>query len=478
MPDQAVRVRFPPSPTGLLHVGSARTALYNWLFARHTGGVLVLRFEDTDRARSTPEAIDQALRVLEWLGIDWDEGPTRQTERMDEYVAIARRLVADGNAYPCYCTAEELDAERADRQKRGVPLVYSGRCRRLSDDERAAFEAEGRVPAIRLMFEPAGETVIEDLVRGVVRWDNALQGDFIILRSDGTPTYQFANPVDDIDAAVNHVLRGEDLLSSTPRQLAVYRALGAPEPRFAHLPMILGPDKKKLSKRHGAVSVEEFRDRGYLSDAVVNYLALIGWSFDDKTTVMTRDELIERFTLERVNASPGVFDATKLEWLNGEHLRLLTAGRFTAELQRYLELRESALAAHPERVAEVAPIVQEKLRELAQFESFAGFLFGPARYDEEAVRRAVDDPDAPRALESARTALEQVAAWDAGSIEEALRGACEETGLKPRVLFGPIRVAISGRTVAPGLFESLQLLGREESLARIAELGRRFVTEG
>jgi glutamyl-tRNA synthetase len=211
---------------------------------------------------------------------------------------------------------------------------------------------------------------------------------------------------------------------------------------------------------------------------MVNYLALLGWSFDDKTTVMTRDELVERFTLERVNPSPGVFDAAKLEWLNGEHLRLLSPGRFTAELQRYLELRGSPLAADADRVAEVAPIVQEKLRELSQFESFAGFLFGPVRYEEDAVGRVVDDPDSPRALESARTALEQVAEWDAGSIEDALRGACEETGLKPRVLFGPVRVAISGRTVAPGLFESLQLLGREESLSRIGALGRRFVTEG
>ena len=478
MPSEAVRVRFPPSPTGLLHVGSARTALYNWLYARHTGGVLVLRFEDTDRARSTPEAIDQALRVLEWLGIDWDEGPTRQTERMDHYAATAERLVADGRAYPCYCTAEELEAERSERQKQGLPLTYSGRCRRLTEAERRKFEEEGRKPAIRLIFDPAGETVIEDVIRGVVRWDNALQGDFIILRSDRTPTYQFANPLDDIAASITHVLRGEDLLSSTPRQLAVYRAMGATEPRFGHLPMILGPDKKKLSKRHGAVSVEEFRDRGYLPDAVVNYLALIGWSFDDRTTVMTREELVERFSLERVNASPGVFDEAKLQWLNGEHLRLLTPGRFAAELQRYLDLEGSPLAAQAERVAEVAPIVQEKLRELSQFEAFAGFLFGPVEYDEEAVRRVVDDPDAPRALESARAALEGVTDWNAASIEEALRAACEETGLKPRVLFGPVRVAISGHTVAPGLFESLELLGRDESLARIAALGRRFVTEG
>jgi glutamyl-tRNA synthetase len=473
-----IKVRFPPSPTGLLHVGSARTALYNWLFARHTGGTLVLRFEDTDRARSTDEAIEQALRVLEWLGIDWDEGPTRQSERMDVYRETAERLISEGKAYRCYCTPAELDEERTRRQKAGEPVIYSGRCRRLTAVERDAFEAEGRPSAVRLHVDPAGETVIEDVVRGTVRWENALLGDHIILRSDGTPTYQFANPVDDIADGITHVVRGEDLLSSTPRQLAAYRALGAPEPVFAHLPMILGPDKKKLSKRHGAVSVEEFRDRGYLPSAMRNYLALIGWSFDDKTTVMTTPELIERFSLERVNTSPGVFDPAKLEWLNGEHLRMLTPEEYVRELQSYLERVGSPLAQHPERVAEVAPIVQEKLRELAQFESFAGFLFGPVTYEDEAVRRVVDDPDAPRAVESAKASLEALPEWTAAAIEEALRAACHETGLKPRVLFFPLRVAISGRTVAPGLFESLELLGRDESLARIDALGRKFTLEG
>jgi len=459
-------------------VGSARTALFNWLFARHTGGRLVLRFEDTDRARSTDEAIDQALRVLEWLGIDWDEGPARQSERMDVYRETAERLIAEGSAYRCYCTPEELDAERARRQAAGEPVIYSGRCRRLTDEERAAFEAEGRPSAVRLHVDPAGETAIEDVVRGAVRWENALLGDHIILRTDGTPTYQFANPLDDIEDGITHVVRGEDLLSSTPRQLALYRALGAPEPVFAHLPMILGPDRKKLSKRHGAVSVEEFRDRGYLPSTMRNYLALIGWSFDDKTTVMTTPELVERFTLERVNTSPGVFDPAKLEWLNGEHLRMLQPDEYARELQSYLERIGSPLAEQSGRVAEVAPIVQEKLRELSQFESFAGFLFGPPSYDDEAVGRVVDDPDAPRALESAKAALETVGDWNREAIEQALRAACDETGLKPRVLFGPVRVAISGRTVAPGLFESLELLGRDESIARIDALGRRFTLEG
>src|SRR3954447_9674625 len=358
MPERPVKVRFPPSPTGLLHVGSARTALYNWLYARHTGGSLVLRFEDTDRARSTDEAVDRALRVLEWLGIDWDEGPIRQTERLHMYGEIAERLVSEGSAYRCYCTPEQLEAERKQRQAAQLPLIYSGRCRDLTAEQREAFEAEGRTHAVRMLFDPAGETVIEDLVRGVVQWDNALQGDFIIIRSDGSPTYQFANPFDDIDAGITHVLRGEDLLSSTPRQLAVYRARGAAEPRFGHLPMILGPDKKRLSKRHGAVSVEEFRDRGYLAEAMRNYLALIGWSFDDKTTVMSTDELVERFSLERISSSPGVFDPAKLEWLNGEHLRRLSPQAFADELQEYLQRSGSPLASQPDRVAEVAPIVQ------------------------------------------------------------------------------------------------------------------------
>jgi glutamyl-tRNA synthetase len=460
-----VKVRFPPSPTGLLHVGSARTALYNWLFARHVGGLLVLRFEDTDRERSTDAAIDQALRVLEWLGIDWDEGPHRQAQRLDRYTEVAERLIAQGHAYRCDCTTAQLDAERSAAQRAGRPYIYSGRCR-------SRDLPPGDRTAIRLVVPVEGETVIEDVVRGTVRWENALVGDHVIVRSDGTPTYQFANPVDDIDQGVTHVVRGEDLLSSTPRQLALYAALGAPEPVWAHLPMILGPDKKKLSKRHGAVSVEEFRDRGYLPEALRNYLALLGWSFDDHTTVMTTPELVERFTLERVNKSPAVFDFQKLEWLNGEHLRMLSPQAYTAALRDHLAFRGSPLAQRPERVAEAAPLVQEKLRELGQFEEFAGFLFGPAELDPEAWRKVTDDPDAPRALAAARARLEQVDGWATDAIEQALREACQDTDLKPRVLFTPVRVALCGRTVAPGLFESLEVLGREESLDRITTAER------
>jgi glutamyl-tRNA synthetase len=457
----------PPSPTGWFHVGNARTMLFNWLYARHTGGRVVLRFEDTDRARSTEEAIGQAEDVLRWLGIDWDDGPHRQTQRLDLYAAAAAELVEGGAAYPCYCPAEELAAERERRQAAGLPLIYSGRCRDLTAEDRAAREAAGLPHVIRLAMPADGTSAIDDVVRGRVEWDNSLLGDHVIFRSDGTPTYLFANPFDDIGMGITHVIRGEDLLPSTPRQLAVYAALDAAPPTYAHLPMVLGTDKKKLSKRHGAVSVEEFRDRGVLSQALVNYLALVGWSFDDHTTMMTVRELVERFSLERVNASPGVFDPEKLEWLNGEHLRALPPAEFAASLQRYLEDTGSPLAEQPERVAEVAPIVQEKLRTLGQFAGFAGFLFGPVEVDSDAWARVEGDAAAPRSLTAAREALVGVAGWNADEIHAALAAACEKKGVKPRVLYTPVRVALTGKTVAPGLYESLELLGREESLARI-----------
>jgi glutamyl-tRNA synthetase len=471
--NRPVSVRLPPSPTGLLHVGSARTFVYNWLFARGVGGRVVLRFEDTDTERSTDGAIDQALRVLGWLGIDWDDGPYRQTERFQLYADAASRLVASGAAYRCYCTGAELEAERERRRVAELPLIYGGRCRTLEPAQQAAFDAEGRGFAIRLAVPEAGTTSIVDVVRGAVEWDNALLGDHVIVRSDGSPTYQFANPFDDIDMGITHVIRGEDLLSSTPRQLALYAALGAEPPTYCHLPMVLGTDKKRLSKRHGAVSVEEFRDRGVIADALVNYVALVGWSYDDHTTYMTRDELRERFTLERVNRSPGVFDPDKLEWLNGEHLRALDVGAFTALLLEHLRRSGSPLAEQPTRVAEAAPLAHEKLRLLAQFEGLCGFLFGPVEIEPSAWDKIAADPGAAQSLAAVLAELDGVAEWRAGAIEVALRAACDATGLKPRVVFTPVRVAITGGTVSPGLYESLELLGRDESLARIrAAAGR------
>lgn len=462
-----IRVRLPPSPTGLLHVGSARTFIFNWLYARGRAGRVVLRFEDTDRDRSTDGAIEQALRVLGWLGIDWDEGPFRQTDRLDLYAGAVVGLVAADRAYPCYCTVEELAAERGRREAAGLPLIYNGRCAALTPDDRAAFEAEGRPYAVRLRVPGSGTTAIDDLIRGHVEWENALLGDHVIVRSDGMPTYQFANPFDDIQMGVTHVARGEDLLASTPRQLALYDALDAGAPTYAHLPMVLGTDRKRLSKRHGASSVEEWRDRGILPDALVNYLALVGWSWDDHTEYMTREQLVERFDLARVNPSPAVFDPEKLEWLNGEHLRALAPDAFAAAVLEHLRHAGSQLAAEPKRVAEVAPLVQEKLRLLSQFEGLAGFLFRPVEMRPEAWQKVAADPGAVGSLAAAREALAGVDEWRAPAIEAALRGACERTGQKPRVLFAPVRVAISGSTVSPGLYESLELLGRDSSLERI-----------
>jgi glutamyl-tRNA synthetase len=455
----------PPSPTGLFHVGTVRTMLFNWLFARGRGGRVVLRFEDTDTARSTDAAVDHAEATLRWLGIDWDDGPYRQTQRYDLYRAAAEELIASGAAYRCYCTEDELKAERAQRQADGRPLIYGGRCR--DPAVRDALAAGGRRSVVRLALPTTGMTVIEDAVHGRVEWENALQGDHVILRSDGSPTYQFANPFDDIQMGVTHVIRGEDLMPSTPRQLALYRALGAPEPTFAHLPMVLGPDKRRFSKRHGAVSVEEFRDAGVIADALINYLALVGWSFDDHTTFMTRAELVERFSLERVNASPGVFDAEKLEWLNGEHLRALSPEAFLDELQRFLVVTSSPLAEQPERVAQAAPLVQEKMRVLGQFERLAGFLFGEPVMDEAAWAKVRADERAPASLRAARAAVADVGEWTAAALEAALHAACEREGVKPRVLFMPVRVALTGGTVSPGLYESLELVGREESLRRL-----------
>ena len=326
-----VRTRFAPSPTGLLHVGGVRTALFSWLYARHNGGRFVLRIEDTDETREHPEAIEQIQRSLRWVGLEWDEGPGVggdhgpyiQSERRARHHEVAEQFLAEGRAYRCYCTAEELAAERAAAQRENRPFIYSRRCLALSDEERAAREAAGEPSVIRLRTPDEGECVVDDLVRGEVRFEYAQLGDHVIVRSDGVPTYNFANPIDDADMGITHVIRGEDLLSSTPRQVLVYQGLGAPVPSFAHLPLLFGPDRKRLSKRHGATSVEELREAGYLAEAVVNFLALLGWHFDSERELFTREELIGLFSLERVNPAPAVFDAKKLEWMNGVYLRAL-----------------------------------------------------------------------------------------------------------------------------------------------------------
>jgi glutamyl-tRNA synthetase len=414
-----VRVRFAPSPTGFLHIGGVHTALFNWLFARHEGGEFLLRIENTDVSREVAEATEQIQESLGWLGLDWDGEITFQLDRMERCREEASRLVAEGTAY----------------------------------------EDEG---AIRMRMPDEGVTAWEDLIRGRIEWENERLDDLVIVRADGRPTYNFASPVEDWLDGITHVLRGDDHISNTPRQIRILEALGAPLPAYGHLANILGPDGKKLSKRHGATSVEEFRAQGYIPEALVNFLALLGWSYDDKTTVMSREELVERFTLERVGASPAVFDFKKLEWLNGVYLRALPPEEYADRLVGYL--REQGYEWDEELVRRVAPLVQEKIATLGEFPAFAGFFFTRVEPEGEAVDGVV--------LPAATETLASVEPFEAAAIESALRGLAERLGLKPREAFQPIRLAVTGSKVSPGLFESLEVLGKEESLARLGGSGR------
>jgi glutamyl-tRNA synthetase len=451
--EQTKRVRFAPSPTGYLHVGGARTALYNWLLARQSpGSSFVLRIEDTDRERSTDEAVAQVLEALEWLELDWDEGPFRQTERGERHAECLDRLLDSGAAYWDVATADDvkhrkLETEGAGYRGEPVPEGTAG-------------------AAVRLRVPDEGATVVEDLIRGQSSFDNRLIDDFVIARADRTPLYNFAVAVDDLDMRITHVVRGEDHLSNTPRQLLVLRALGAPPPVYAHLPLLHGPDGKPLSKRHGAVSVQEFRDSGFLPEAVRNYLALLGWGYDEKTTFFTTDELVERFSLERVSRSPAVFDEQKLRWMNGVYIREMDRDRLVAQARGYLSGHGLPGAEDP-RLEQAVDAVRDKIGTLSELPDLVGFAFEPLQVDERAWSKVMRDGQAIEALSLARTALADAEPFDPPGVEEALRRVVAELGVKPGAVFQPLRVALTGRTVSAGIFESAALLGREEALARI-----------
>ena len=465
-----VRVRFAPAPTGYLHVGGARTALYNWLFARHHGGSFVLRIEDTDRDRSTDESVEGIQEVLRWLGVDWDEGPAvggqfapyRQTERLDLYRTAVNDLAAAGAAYRCYCTPQELEERRRHALARGEPPGYDGRCRTLTDDQRAAYEAEGRPFAWRFAT-PGRDVVVGDVVRGEARFPASDIRDFVILRSDRTPTYLLAAAVDDWKMGITDVLRGEDLFSSTPRQILLLQALGVEQlPRYAHLPLLLGPDRQPLSKRHGSVAVEWFRDHGYLPEAMVNYLALLGWSYDDHTTFFTRDELVKRFDLDRVSRNPAAFDPEKLNWMNGHYIREADPEEFAALLGEALARR--GLKTDADRVRQVAPLVQERSRTVEEAVDLVRSLFEDVEPDDKATRTLDGQGEY---LAAAAERLGGLDEWSVDAIEGALRDLQRERELSSRKAFQPIRAAVTGSLVSPPLFESLALLGREQTLQRL-----------
>jgi glutamyl-tRNA synthetase len=446
VPDQTPqRFRFAPSPTGALHIGGARTALYNWLAARHGEGELVLRIEDTDRERSTEENVAQILDAMEWLDLDWDIGPVSQVDRADRHAEALRKLLDSGAAYRDSATAKDVEAWKAEH---GAGRGYRGE----ADAEEGA--------AVRLRVPDEGETVVEDLIRGPVRFPNRSYDDFVIARGDGSVLYNFAVAVDDAEMGITEVVRGDDHLSNTPKQLLVLAALGHEPPRYAHLPLLHGPDGKKLSKRHGAASVQELRDAGYLPAAVRNYLALLGWGTDDDTTVMSTEELVERFRVEDVGKAAAIFDEKKLRWLNGRFMRELSLDEYTAAVARHLGREPD------QRLREACSIAQEKAQTLDEVWALIRFLFEPPVDDEKAWQKVMKD-GAAAALETSRDALASVGDFEVSAIEAALEPLPERLDAKPGKVYQPIRVAITGTSVSPGIFESLAVLGREESLARI-----------
>jgi glutamyl-tRNA synthetase len=440
-----MRVRFAPSPTGALHIGGARTALFNWLLARGAGGIFVLRIEDTDRERSTPANVDQILDALRWLELDWDEGPIFQSEREGRHREAVEQLLRSGRAYRSDATADDVKAWKA----------------RHGDDRGYRGEDQGQ-GAVRLRMPDEGETVVDDLVLGEVRSPNRSLDDLVIARADGTPLYNLAVAVDDLDGEITHVVRGNDHLTNTAKQLSIIEALGATPPRYAHLPLLHGPDGKKLSKRHGAASVQELRDAGYLPAAVRNYLALLGWGAGDDETIRSTEELIKRFDIAGVQRNPARFDETKLRWLNGRYMRALTPAELTAALERFYD-RPGLEAA--------AAISADKLQTLADFWPLSGFIFdGPV--DDPPARAKWLDGDGRAILAEVRTALEPVEPFDPAGVEAALTAVVKRLGVKPAAVYQPLRVALAGRPVSPGIFETVSVLGRSETLARIdAALG-------
>jgi glutamyl-tRNA synthetase len=476
-----IRVRFAPSPTGHLHIGGARTAIYNWAFARRNGGTFVLRIDDTDPERSTEDNVNAIISSLRWLGIEWDEGPICggafgpyfQTQRTSSYEGALAALRDSDGVYPCFCDPADLAARREQARASGGVAGYDRTCRTIDPSVAKARIDAGEPQAWRLKVpERRGDIVFTDVVRGKSTFNASVMDDFVVVRTDGTPTYNFATVVDDIEMRITHVIRGDDHLSNTPRQILVFEALGAAAPTFAHLSMIWGPDGKRLSKRHGATSVETYRERGYLPEALVNYLALLGWSLDDKTTVIDSETLTSNFSLERVSKNPAIFDAEKLEWLNGVYLRALTPSRYAEVMLPYLMdagLLTADEAAHRQTwLEELATLVAERAKRLDEVVPMVRFLFEESvTIDDSARAKVLEQEGAAGALDSAVDALGALQEYAPQTIESALRSVPGAIGVKPKLVFQAVRVAISGSTVSPPLFESLALLGKERSLQRI-----------
>ena len=502
MNDNPIRVRFAPSPTGHLHIGGARTALYNWLYARKTGGSFILRIEDTDAERSTRESYESILTALEWLGLDWDEGPIKggpygpyqQSARQVLYHTEVQKLLESGHAYRCFCTQAELEELRQEVAEQGGALRYDERCRNLPDDEVEQRVADGVPNVIRIKI-PKGETRVRDVIRGVITFNNKELDDFVLIRSDGRPTYNFAASVDDAKMRISHIIRGDDHLSNTPKQVVVYKALGYPLPKFVHLPMILGPDRTRLSKRHGATSVEEFAKQGYTSEGLVNYLALLGWSLDGKTEFFTRESLIKNFSLKRIGKNPAAFDPDKLDHIDGEHFKRMDVMRRADLVFKRLEaeniypgdfrVKEWANGSHGSagrsngdsrqreelpRLAIILKVIGNRLRNLKNVPAMMTYFYkDDFPRDPEAYDKFLSSPETADHLARLARVLEEVDPFDRTEIEKVTRALADELGVSAADLIHPTRVALTGQSTSPDLFSVIHLLGRDKSVERLEQ---------
>ncbi len=483
-PNPEIRTRFAPSPTGYLHIGGVRTTLYNWLFARHHGGRFVLRIEDTDEVRSTVDSVTAILDSIRWLGLDWDEGPLDlereqgdfgsyyQMRRLPLYQEQVRKLLQEGKAYPCYCTREETEVVRQAAKEKGEPRPEDP-CRRLTEAKRREHEAAGRKPAVRFIMPDEGETVVDDLIRGQVRFENKLQQDLVIQKTTGGPTYNFACVCDDHAMRISHVIRGDEHLSNMPAQARIYEALGWQPPLFAHLSMIMGPDGTKLSKRHGATSVLEYRDMGFLPEALRNYLALLGWATSDSRQIFTPEDLISAFDLPGCQKNPATFDPAKLSWMNGEYMRALEPAEIVRRAEPFLQ--RAGLIPQPAGPAleSLAALEREKFKLLSDVPARTDFFYRETEATDKA-RKVLAAPEAKAVLEGLAGLLEPFAPFTEKPLEECIRRFCAERALKAGQVFHPLRAAVSGRTDGPTLFLMLELMGRETVIARLRKTAARL----
>jgi glutamyl-tRNA synthetase len=482
-PAGPARVRFAPSPTGALHVGGLRTAIYNWALAKQTGGVFILRIEDTDQERLVPGAIEQIQAALRWLGLEWDEGPDKggpsapyiQSQRAAMYQAAAKGLVEAGLAYECDCSPERLNMLRERQRQQGLPPGYDNRCRSRPRSELAASRAKGVPVVVRLKVPEHEKVEFLDAVRGRIEFDSSTIQDFVILKSDGLPTYHLAHVVDDHEMRITHVLRGDEWIATAPLHVLIHRAMGYDQPVYVHLPVLLGKDKSKLSKRHGAASALEYRDAGYLPDALFNFLALLGWSPGDDTEVMSRDEIVRRFKIDRVNDSPAVFDAEKLDWMNGVYVRQMSVPDLAAAVEPFLNKATQPPwdnvkkpVSRP-RLEALLPMVQDRMRKLSEAPDLLGLFFeesvSPNR--EQVVQKGMDSAGTAAALREALSLVRSAATFEPEPLEHEFRALADRLGLKPGQLFGAMRVALTARTVAPPLFHTMAALGRQTSASRL-----------